>query len=307
MRGFSSDIRYALRTLRYGGISTVVAVLSPAIGVGANAAGSFHGSCSIEGRPDSPVDRPLAPIRIVSPGYFRVMKIPILSGRDYDEHDEVGPVGSLPSVIVSRTLAERFWPGQDAIGNRVRMSWNSKPSVIIGVVGDVRYTGLDAEAGNEFYFPEGLWPQSAITLLVRTDRDPLPLYPDMYRRIVEIDKDAFVFDVKPMTQLIAESVAPRPILDHTVVDIRGRRPHSFAGGHLRGDCPLCCTTHGRDRHSHRDGRFTCQRHRPDASIRTIARDLRNGHRVVLRNCDCTVFFGHAVRRRTVRSSNVDRR
>jgi len=209
MRGFSSDIRYALRTLRYGGISTVVAVLSPAIGVGANAAGSFHGSCSIEGRPDSPVDRPLAPIRIVSPGYFRVMKIPILSGRDYDEHDEVGPVGSLPSVIVSRTLAERFWPGQDAIGNRVRMSWNSKPSVIIGVVGDVRYTGLDAEAGNEFYFPEGLWPQSAITLLVRTDRDPLPLYPDMYRRIVEIDKDAFVFDVKPMTQLIAESVAPR--------------------------------------------------------------------------------------------------
>src|SRR6266700_7648784 len=120
MRGFSSDIRYALRTLRYGGISTVVAVLSLAIGVGANAAGSFHGSFSIEGRPDTPVERPLAPIRIVSPGYFRVMKIPILSGRDYDQHDEVGEVGSLPSVIVSRTLAERFWPGQDAIGKRVQ-------------------------------------------------------------------------------------------------------------------------------------------------------------------------------------------
>jgi hypothetical protein len=44
------------------------------------------------------------------------MKIPILSGRDYDEHDEVGPVGSLPSVIVNRSLAERFWPGQDAVG-----------------------------------------------------------------------------------------------------------------------------------------------------------------------------------------------
>src|SRR5262249_27382802 len=52
-------------------------------------------------------------------------------------------------------------------------------------------------------------PQSAITLLVRTDRDPLPLYPDMHRRIADIDKDAFVFDVKPMTQLIAESLAPR--------------------------------------------------------------------------------------------------
>jgi hypothetical protein len=137
------------------------------------------------------------------------MKIPILSGRDYDEHDEVGEVGSLPSVIVNRILAERFWPGQDAVGKKIRMSWKNSPSVIIGVVGDVRYTGLDEEAGNEFYIPEGLYPQSAITLLVRTDRDPLPLYPDMHRRIVDIDKDAFVFDVRSMTQLIAESLAPR--------------------------------------------------------------------------------------------------
>ncbi len=172
-------------------------------------AGSFYSSFSIEGRPASPVDQPSARLRVVSPGYFRVMKIPILSGRDYDEHDEVGEVGSLPSVIVNRTLAERFWPGQDAVGKKVRMSWKDSPSVIIGVVGDVRYTGLDEEAGNEFYLPEGLYPQSEITLLVRTDRDPLPLYPDMHRRIVDIDKDAFVFDVKSMTQLIAESLAPR--------------------------------------------------------------------------------------------------
>jgi putative ABC transport system permease protein len=172
-------------------------------------AGSFYSSFSIEGRPDTPVDRPSARIRVVSPGYFRVMKIPILSGRDYDEHDEVGEVGSLPSVIVNRTLAERFWPGQDAVGKRVLMSWKRAPSVIIGVVGDVRYTGLDAEAGNELYLPEGLYPQSAITLLVRTDRNPLPRYPDMYRRIVDIDKDAFVLDVKPMAQLITESLAPR--------------------------------------------------------------------------------------------------
>jgi putative ABC transport system permease protein len=172
-------------------------------------AGSFFSSFSIEGRPDTPADRPSARIRVVSPGYFRLMKIPILSGRDYDEHDELGEVGSLPSVIVNRTLAERFWPGQDAVGKRVLMSWKSTPSAIIGVVGDVRYTGLDAEPGNEFYLPEGLYPQAAITLLVRTDRDPSPLYPVMHGRIADIDKDAFVFDVKPMTQLIRESLAPR--------------------------------------------------------------------------------------------------
>src|SRR6266566_5323732 len=121
-------------------------------------AGSFYSSFSIEGRPDTPVDRPLARAPVVSPGYFRVMKTPIVSGRDYDEHDEVGEVGSLPSVIVNRALAERFWPGQDAVGKRVQMSWKNSPSVIIGVVGDVRYTGLDGEAGNEFYIPEGLYP-----------------------------------------------------------------------------------------------------------------------------------------------------
>jgi putative ABC transport system permease protein len=173
-------------------------------------AGGFNTTFSIEGRPDTPVNLPSGRLRVVSPGYFRVMKIPILSGRDYNEHDEVGEVGSLPSVIVNNTLAEHFWPGQDAVGKKVVMSWRGgTPSVIIGVVGDVRYTGLDGEAGNEFYIPEGLFPQSAITLLVRTARDPSRLYPEMYRRILEIDKDAFVSDVKPMTQLIADSLAPR--------------------------------------------------------------------------------------------------
>jgi putative ABC transport system permease protein len=172
--------------------------------------GSFYSSFSIEGRLDTPVDRPSARLRVVSPGYFPLMKVPILSGRDYDERDEAGEVGSLPSIIVNRTLAERFWPGQDAVGRKVLVSWKKTPAMVIGVVGDVRYTGLDSEPGNELYLPEGLYPQSAITLLVRTHgTDPLPLYPAMYGRIVDIDKDAFVSDVKPMTQLVTESLAPR--------------------------------------------------------------------------------------------------
>ena len=270
-------------------------------------AGSFFTSFSIEGRPDTPVDRPSGRLRVVSPGYFGVMKIPILAGRDYDEHDEVGDVGSLPSVIVNRTLAERYWPGQDAVGKRVRMSWKSSPSMIIGVVGDVRYTGLDADAGNEFYLPEGLYPQSAITLLVRTDRDPLALYPDMRRRIAAIDKDAFVFDVKPMTAAHCRVAGATPVLDDAAVGIRRRRPHSFARGYLRRHRPLGCAAHGRDRHPHRDGRFTGSRHRFDASIRAVAGHLRNGCRMVRRICDFAIVFSHAVRRRAARPSDVDPR
>ena len=152
--------------------------------------GSFYTSFTVEGHPMAPVDQPSGRLRVVSPGYFRVMKIPILSGRDYDERDEVGEIGSLPSVIVNRTVAERFWPGQDAVGHKVQMGWKSTPSVIVGVAGDVRYTGLDEASGNEFYLPEGLYPQSAITLLLRTDRDPLPLFREMHRRIVDIDTAA---------------------------------------------------------------------------------------------------------------------
>ncbi|HYM21814.1 MAG TPA: ABC transporter permease [Vicinamibacterales bacterium] len=172
-------------------------------------AGSFHVFFSVDGRQDRPTDRSMATIRVVSPGYFHAMNIPMLSGRDYDERDETGPIGSLPSVIVSRAFAERFWPGQDAVGKTVRVAGSRRPSAIIGVAGDVRYTGLGAEPEPEFYYPEGLFPQAAITLLVRTDRDPLALNAEIQRNISEIDRDAFVFDVKPMTELIAESLAPR--------------------------------------------------------------------------------------------------
>ena len=72
-----------------------------------------------------------------------------------DERDEVGAVGSLPSVILNRMLAERFGPAQDAIGHKVQVGWKTTPSEVIGVVGDVRYTGLDEPPGNEFYLSEG--------------------------------------------------------------------------------------------------------------------------------------------------------
>jgi hypothetical protein len=107
-------------------------------------AGSFLTSFSVEGRPDTPVDRPSGRLRVVSPGYFGVMRIPILAGRDHDEHDEAGDVGSLPSVIVNRTLAERCWPGGDAVGKRVRMSWKSSRSIIIAIHGRCIQTSATA-------------------------------------------------------------------------------------------------------------------------------------------------------------------
>jgi putative ABC transport system permease protein len=75
--------------------------------------------------------KPEARIRVVNPGYFRVMKIPLVSGRKFEAPDEVGNVGDLPYVIVNNTLAQRYWPGQDAVGKR--LLFMSGPATIIGV------------------------------------------------------------------------------------------------------------------------------------------------------------------------------
>jgi len=172
--------------------------------------GSFQSTLEIEGKPaPPPAERPVTRIRVVSPGYFQVMKIPILSGREFNERDELGKIGIPPYVVVSRTLAERHWPGQDAVGKKMRTAPNADWFAIVGVAGDVRYAGLDRNPDPELYFPEGLFPQAAITLLVRTEVDPSSKISEIRTRIHEIDQEAFVTDIKPMSNLMTDSVSPR--------------------------------------------------------------------------------------------------
>ena len=103
----------------------------------------------IEGRPPAPDgSAPSAAWRIVSAGYFRTLGIP-LRGRDFDERD----TGDAPPVtIISEEAARRYWPGEDPIGKRLVISSFQKESVtIIGVAGDVRSFGLEAEPGTMVY------------------------------------------------------------------------------------------------------------------------------------------------------------
>jgi predicted permease len=143
----------------------------------------------------------------VNPGYFGVMQIPLVSGREFELRDEVGNVGDLPYVIVNNTLASRYWPGEDAVGKR--LLFTSGPATIIGVARDVKYMGLDSKSDPELYYPLGLYPQPHITLLVRTSSDPAVIISDVRKRIAGVDKNAFVTDVKTMDELVDETLAPR--------------------------------------------------------------------------------------------------
>ena len=89
------------------------------------------------------------------------------------------------------------------------------------------------------------------------------------------------------------------------VDIRGRRPPSFASRHLRCDCPLRCATDTRDWHSYRHGSFATTRHPLDASKRAVAGNLRNGRRLVGRLRNFKILRCYAVRCRRARSFNLD--
>ena len=171
--------------------------------------GSFWDSFEVEGTPTTLEDRPVAGLRVISPGYFRVMQIPLVDGRMFTKFDGVGNRGEPRALIVSQALARRLWPGERAAGRRIR-PWGYEPWIeVVGVVGDVRYTGLETVPDADVYYPAGLFPQAAYTLLARTEGAPENLVAAVRERIRTVDADAFMTDVLSMQDLVDRSQAPR--------------------------------------------------------------------------------------------------
>jgi putative ABC transport system permease protein len=201
---FERDVTAAVKTLP--GVRDAAAIQGVPM-----RAGGFWTNFSVDGmRSTRPADLPAAHLRVISAGYFRVLQIPLLEGRDFDQRDDTGERGHPKFVIVNRTLAARFWPGESAAGKRLREAFNPNEWVTVaGVAGDVRYAGLDAPPELEIYLPDGIFPESAMTLLVKTAGSPLLAAGATRARIAEIDSEAFVSDVKSMDDLIGDSLASR--------------------------------------------------------------------------------------------------
>jgi predicted permease len=171
--------------------------------------GGFSTTFTVEGMP--PPDGgalPVARMRVVSLDYFRVMHVPLIEGRTFDERDGIGERGHPKFVLVNRALADRYWPGEPAVGKRLRGA-SGDWLTVAGVVGDIRYAGLDSPPDLEIYLPEALFPQSAITLLIKTTTNPLDLVDDARARIARVEPESFVTDIRTMDGLIADSLASR--------------------------------------------------------------------------------------------------
>ncbi len=154
--------------------------------------------------------RPSVDWRPASPGYFEAMGIPLIAGRTFRQTDDEQ---GAPVAVVDQNLAERYWPGQNPIGKRLLLSgrpgnvaqWRS----VVGVVGSVKALGLEATAREHVYTP---YPQAAFpffAVAVKAAGDPSALIGDVRNTVWSIDPDQPIEAVRPMTAVVAESIAGR--------------------------------------------------------------------------------------------------
>jgi putative ABC transport system permease protein len=117
-------------------------------------------------------------------------------------------------VLVSESLASRFWPSQDPIGKRIKLPWNpgrdDEPwRTIVGVVGDVKQYGPDKPATMALYVPHAQYPVSFMTLAVRTQGDPVAIMGAVKQVVQSLDADQVPTDVMTMQEVMADSIQTR--------------------------------------------------------------------------------------------------
>ena len=162
----------------------------------------FH----IEGRPIGP-DDPTVERFSVTPGYFAVMRIPLLRGRLFTDADRAG---SENVILIGEQTARALWPGADPIGRHVKIGGDSGPwRTIIGIVGDVRQRDLAVAPTMQMYLPQTQNTDQFLTLVIRTSGNPSALAAEARRAISAEARDVPVSDVAPLAELVAQSVGPR--------------------------------------------------------------------------------------------------
>ncbi len=165
--------------------------------------------------PPKPSEWNLAYWQTTSPEYFETMRIPVLQGRGFEATDRIGAPGV---AVINRTLARQVWPGGDALGQRILLGGGATDSLwrtVVGIVGDVRHRGLDAEPRPEIYLPHAQFPAGTGTplrtlcLVLRTEGDPVQLTGPLRAAVAELDPDIPLADVQTMEEALGAWAAER--------------------------------------------------------------------------------------------------
>jgi predicted permease len=168
-------------------------------------------SFSVEGRAQpGDMNLPFALYRAISTDYFRSTGIALQRGRFFDAHDAPN---SIPVVVVNRKLAEHFWPGEDAIGKRLKVGPVDSPNpwaTVVGVVNDVRQNGFYGEQQFELYAASTQERRSWLAprdLVVRTSGDPASIAGAVRQAVWAVDKDQPVANVRTMNEVFAAAIS----------------------------------------------------------------------------------------------------
>ena len=143
--------------------------------------------------------------RVVSDTYFQTLGVPLLAGRMFDQRD----TADKPNVIIiGKTIADRLFAGRDPVGRKIRYnSVQLDPVEIVGVVGDVKITGLDEAIKPVLYYPYRQNAGPFANLVVRTEGDPSALTASVRNEIRNLEPDAAILNVNTMDQMIAQTPA----------------------------------------------------------------------------------------------------
>jgi putative ABC transport system permease protein len=158
------------------------------------------------GQPEPGAGKPRsASFNVVGTGYFKTLRIPLMRGRDFTDHDTEAAPGV---VLINQAMVRRFWPNEDPLGKQITMNGKSFFS-IVGVVGNVRQLGQASETTPEVYLsylhdPVD-WPYR--TLVVRTVGDPLKQVGLVEQAVWSVNRDQPVSNIRTMEQVLADSVA----------------------------------------------------------------------------------------------------
>jgi predicted permease len=166
-------------------------------------------SFNIAGRPVAQGDEPSESLGVVMPGYFETMRIPLIVGRSFNEHDGLaGP----PTIIINQAFAKKYFPGENPIGKHIQVRagddvFEHPMREVVGMVGDIKRKGLTADADPQYYLP---YAQAVVTnpyLVVRTGQDAATMRSIITAAVHELDKGVPVYQVSTMEDYIAKSAA----------------------------------------------------------------------------------------------------
>ena len=159
-----------------------------------------------------PGEERLAGLRFVTPRFFETLGIPLRSGRDVADSDTQA---SLPIAVVSESFARQYWPGQDALGRRFKIrgiDWT-----IVGVVGDIRFRGLERRSEPQVYLAENQMPDRGLSgyvpreLVIRSDRSLESLLPAIRSIVASADPQQPISNVQTLATVVSDETAPRRV------------------------------------------------------------------------------------------------